>query len=68
MAVGVARAGAVPGRDTINARLARSVEEGVISRFALLDDVVLMDALPKTGVGKVDKKALRNILERRERR
>lgn len=68
VAVVVARAGAVPGRDAINARLARFAEQGVISRFALLDDVVLMDALPKTGVGKVDKKALRNILERRERR
>lgn len=61
-AVVVARPGTVPTREAINDLLSRSVEQGTISRYALLDEVVIMDSLPKTGIGKVDKKALRASL------
>jgi hypothetical protein len=39
-----------------------SIRQGSISRYARVDDVVIIDALPKTSVGKIDKKALRAAL------
>ncbi|HUD93655.1 AMP-binding protein [Sphingobium sp.] len=63
VAIVVATRDGVPTHEAINALLARFVEEGAISRFALLDDVMLVDALPRTGVGKIDKKLLRQALE-----
>lgn len=63
VAVVVPRAGAVPTTGTINGLLEISVRQGTISRFALLDDVIIIEALPKTSVGKIDKKALRRALE-----
>ncbi len=52
-------AGAEPTLADVNAPLAAAAERGEISRYALLDRVELLDALPKTSVGKIDKKALR---------
>lgn len=63
VAVIVAMPGAIPTTDAINDLLNLSVQQGIISRFALLDNVVIVTALPKTSVGKIDKKALRHALE-----
>lgn len=48
-----------PTLDLVNTSLAEAVAVGHISRFALLDRVEVLDALPRTSVGKIDKKALR---------
>jgi fatty-acyl-CoA synthase len=37
----------------------RSVEKGLISKFAMPERVEFVDALPLTSVGKIDKKKLR---------
>ncbi len=47
------------GRDEIRAHVMRSVEKGLISRFAMPDRVEFVDTLPLTSVGKTDKKKLR---------
>ncbi len=59
IAVAVAQPGMTVTLDAINAPLQKAVERGEISRFALLDRIELIDAMPKTSVGKVDKKELR---------
>lgn len=59
IAVAVARPGMTVTLDAINAPLQQAIERGEISRFALLDRIELIDAMPKTSVGKVDKKELR---------
>jgi fatty-acyl-CoA synthase len=43
----------------IEARLVDLAAGGVISRYAVPQQIVLADALPRTSVGKIDKKALR---------
>ncbi|TCP95867.1 fatty-acyl-CoA synthase [Sphingomonas sp. PP-F2F-A104-K0414] len=58
----VAQPGSQPTCDAINDMLRASMLEGLISRYALLDDVKIVDALPRTSVGKIDKKSLRVIL------
>lgn len=59
IAVAVPRPGMTVTLDAINAPLLKAVERGEISRFALLDRIELVDAMPKTSVGKIDKKELR---------
>ncbi len=59
IAVAVAQPGMAPSLEAINAPLKAAVERGEISRFALLDRLELIDAIPKTSVGKTDKKELR---------
>ena len=51
--------GPTPDKDGVNAILGEAAEKGIISRYALVDRVELVEALPKTSVGKIDKKALR---------
>jgi len=51
-------------RDTLTAEalrehIAKFVAEGAISRFAVPDHVHFVDAIPKTSVGKLDKKVIR---------
>jgi fatty-acyl-CoA synthase len=43
----------------IEARLMELAAGGVISRYAVPQQIVLADALPRTSVGKIDKKVLR---------
>jgi fatty-acyl-CoA synthase len=45
--------------NNIKALVTRYVEKGVISKWAVPNRVLFVDAIPKTSVGKVDKKALR---------
>ncbi|MDG6745571.1 AMP-dependent synthetase, partial [Staphylococcus aureus] len=53
----------VPDVPAILEHLSQFVTQGVISRYALPDRLVVLDALPRTSVGKIDKKALRNLGE-----
>ena len=55
-----AHAGHAPTLEAVNARLDRAIASGEISRFARLDRLEIVDSLPKTSVGKIDKKALRS--------
>ncbi len=59
IAIVVPAAGVVPTLEMVNAPLQRAVDAGEISRFALLDRIETVDAMPKTSVGKIDQKALR---------
>ncbi|MFT4256825.1 MAG: long-chain-fatty-acid--CoA ligase [Pseudoxanthomonas sp.] len=43
----------------VRAHLQQFVDKGAISRYALPDEVVVIDELPRTSVGKINKKALR---------
>lgn len=51
--------GVPPILSDIHETLRASVDTGQLSAFALVDAVHVVDALPKTSVGKIDKKALR---------
>jgi fatty-acyl-CoA synthase len=44
----------------IKAQLLDFAAKGIISRYGVPDRIVMVDSLPKTSVGKLDKKALRN--------
>jgi fatty-acyl-CoA synthase len=46
-------------RSTVQAHVKGYADKGVISRFAIPDRIMFVDALEKTSVGKIDKKALR---------
>ena len=50
-----------PTLETINAPLQAAAERGEISRYARMDRVEIIEAMPKTSVGKIDKKALRTL-------
>ena len=43
----------------VQAHVKSYTDKGVISRFAIPDRILFVDALDKTSVGKIDKKALR---------
>lgn len=58
----VARGDAGLALDQLNAPLRQAAAAGTIGAYALIDRMVLMDALPKTSVGKIDKKLLRDRL------
>lgn len=49
--------------ETLRGHLARYVAEGRLSRYALPDAIFTVDAIPKTSVGKIDKKAIRAQLK-----
>jgi fatty-acyl-CoA synthase len=46
-------------KNAVQAHVKGYVDKGVISRFAIPDRILFVDALDKTSVGKIDKKALR---------
>ncbi|HEX7855109.1 MAG TPA: long-chain-fatty-acid--CoA ligase [Sphingobium sp.] len=46
----------------IRDHLARFVTEGLLSRYALPDAIVTVASIPKTSVGKIDKKAIRTLM------
>lgn len=48
-----------PSLSAINAPISAAVARGELSRFALLDRIEVLEAFPKTSVGKIDKKSLR---------
>jgi fatty-acyl-CoA synthase len=59
MAVLVARANHTVGEADIKQHLQVYASQGHISRYAVPDRIVFVEALPKTSVGKIDKKLLR---------
>ncbi|QIG96618.1 MULTISPECIES: fatty acid--CoA ligase [unclassified Bradyrhizobium] len=46
-------------KSAVQAHVKSYADKGVISRFAIPDRILFVDALDKTSVGKIDKKALR---------
>lgn len=59
LAVVVPKAGASLSLEIINDPLDRSISKGDLPRYARLDRIEIIDRLPRTSVGKIDKKALR---------
>ena len=59
IAIATAEPGRRPSLAKANAVLAAAIDRGTLSRYARLERLVLVDALPLTSVGKVDKKRLR---------
>lgn len=47
--------------EAMQAHLQQYVEQGVITKWAIPEYYVIIDQLPKTSVGKIDKKALRSM-------
>jgi len=57
--------GAVPPTlEAINAPISAAVARGELNRYALLDRLEVVQEMPKTSVGKIDKKVLRAQLSR----
>jgi fatty-acyl-CoA synthase len=52
----------MPTVDDIRATLGTAIAAGIISRFAQIDTIVFVAALPHTSVGKIDKKAVRAMI------
>jgi len=50
-----------PTLEGINAPIIAAIERGDLSRYARMDQLVLLDTLPRTSVGKIDKKQLRLV-------
>ena len=59
LAVVTAKEGCTVSEDDIKAMLKDCAEKGIISKYAVPERIVFTDALPKTSVGKLDKKVLR---------
>jgi fatty-acyl-CoA synthase len=55
----VAKAGATPTEEAVRHHVAEFADRGAISRYAVPDRVHFVDAIPKTSVGKLDKKVIR---------
>ncbi|KXU32695.1 long-chain fatty acid--CoA ligase [Sphingobium sp. 22B] len=62
VALVVPRPGEQPTLESVNIRIEAAVASGVISRYARLDRLEIVAELPRTSVGKVDKKLLRATL------
>ena len=52
-----------PSLDSINAPIRAAIARGELNRYALLDALRVVEAMPRTSVGKIDKKALRSLME-----
>ncbi len=62
VAVVVQRVGATLETSDIKDQVMRQAELGVVSKYAVPESVFFVEELPKTSVGKLDKKALRRSL------
>ena len=54
-----------PSEDAIRKHVQTFADKGTISRYAVPDRVYFVDAIPKTSVGKLDKKVIRAQLQQR---
>ena len=63
MAIVVLKPDAAPDAAALQAQVMRHVEAGEISKYAVPERVEFVDAIPKTSVGKLDKKRLRAVYE-----
>jgi len=61
MGIVVRSGSAVPTLEAVNELISAAVARGEASRFALLDRLQIVEALPRTSVGKIDKKKLREL-------
>jgi fatty-acyl-CoA synthase len=59
VALVVLKAGAAPTEEAIRHHIADFAGKGTISKYAVPDRVYFVDAIPKTSVGKLDKKVIR---------
>jgi acyl-CoA synthetase (AMP-forming)/AMP-acid ligase II len=59
VALVVGRQGAAPSEDAIRKHVAQFAQDGKISKYGVPDRVYFVDAIPKTSVGKLDKKVIR---------
>lgn len=59
LAVIVPRVGCTISLEAVNGPVERAIADGAITRYARLDHFALVEDLPKTSVGKIDKKELR---------
>jgi fatty-acyl-CoA synthase len=59
LAVVVPRPGAAPTLETVLAPVEAAIATDAITRYARFDRMEIVDALPRTSVGKIDKKLLR---------
>lgn len=66
MAFVVPAEGAQVSLEGVRAHLQQHVDSGAISRYALPDELIVVEELPRTSVGKIDKKALRARLAQRD--
>jgi fatty-acyl-CoA synthase len=66
LALVVAKPGQGVGEAQLRSQLQEFVAEGIIPRYGVPDKIVLVEVLPKTSVGKLDKKALRSRYARNE--
>ena len=57
---------ATPTEDAIRRHVAQFVDKGLISKYGVPDRVYFVDAIPKTSVGKLDKKVIRAKLAERD--
>ena len=48
--------------EAVRQQVAQFCESGQISKFAIPSRVVFLDAIPRTSVGKLDKKRLREMV------
>jgi len=55
----IATPGAVPTLEAINAPVLRAITRGQITKYAKLGRFEIVAELPRTSVGKIDKKRLR---------
>ncbi|MEH6471193.1 MAG: fatty acid--CoA ligase [Halopseudomonas sp.] len=62
LAMVVLSAGTDVGVDEIKAHLMQFVDSGDIAKWAIPERVEFVDALPKTSVGKIDKKVIRTLV------
>jgi len=60
VALVIAKAGAtMPSEETIRRHVMEFAEKGLISKYGIPDRIYFVDAIPKTSVGKLDKKVIR---------
>jgi fatty-acyl-CoA synthase len=59
LAVVVSRPGVTITLAMLNAPIDQAISRGAVPRYARLDRFVVVDQLPRTSVGKIDKKAMR---------
>jgi fatty-acyl-CoA synthase len=57
--VGKVGTGAAPTEEAVRRHVAEFADRGAISKYAVPDHVYFVDAIPKTSVGKLDKKVIR---------
>ena len=60
LALVVAKPGQGVSEAQLRSQLQEFAAEGIIPRYGVPDRIVLVEALPKTSVGKLDKKVLRS--------